>query len=353
VSRAVAILRASSDLGTALAHVTSAAGFVVTVDAIDKALTKRGHPAARSLVGTGGPPYASGPPSRPPVVVVDDEIPVTLDEPEDDTPPTLPGSSQPRVAIAPPAGWRVEEPDERILFVPDCHHPYVDRRAWGVMLQCARRFRPDRIVVLGDFLDCYAVSDHDKDPRRASQLDHEIQVGNEALDELDALGATHKHYVDGNHEARMARYLVRHAPALLDSIRLSDLLRLSERGWTHTPYLEYLRIGDLSVTHACENAGMNAHRQAAGLFMGSVVIGHTHRLAVDQFGSHGRSYTASMFGWLGETPKATYLSAARKARYWSHGFGVGWRVGDTVHTAPVPIVDYTAVIGGEVVMLAA
>lgn len=335
VAELAAVLGRSSSLGGGLAEASQVFGFDVNRTMADCALKRAGYGTAHSLVG------------RAPEVEVD--IPVDWDEPHpaDDEPATLPGS-QPV-----PVGWAFEAPLERILFIPDCHFPYVDRLAWALMLQCARRFRPHRIVVLGDFLDFYMVSDHDKDPRRVSQLADEVAEGNAALDELDALGADKRHFIAGNHEARLSRYLTTRAPALLDTVKLEELLHLGERGWTYTPFLESLRIGDLAATHACENAGMNAHRQAAGLFMGSVVIGHTHRIAVDQFGAHGRSHTASMFGWLGSAPEATYLSTARKARYWSLGFGLGWMAADgTVHTQAVPIVDYTAVVNGEVVRLA-
>lgn len=326
----IACLRGARSLEEAVAEAGQSLGVDLTRNAVDGILRRAGMGSPLQYLGTCE--------QEPTFRIVDD------DAPTDEYAPPLPRAP----------GWAVESPTERILFVPDCHHPYVDQKAWALMLHCARRFQPNRIVVLGDFLDCYMVSDHDKDPRRASQLDYEIEVANEALDQLDSLGAEHKHYIEGNHEARLGRYIMRHAPALLDTVKLTELLRLEERGWSYTPYLQSLRIGDLHATHCCENAGMNAHRQAAGLYMGSVVIGHTHRMGVDQFGARGKSYTASMFGWLGSDPEAGYLSQARKQRYWTLGFGVGWmRADGTVHTAPVPIVDYHAVMNGEVVRLAA
>lgn len=339
VAQVAESIRGCGSVETAMRKASAIVGVDLSTGALTKALVARGYQPVSVLAFPMQRPAPS--PLEIPVYVVDEE----------DSPPTQP-SIRPPPAPLQSLGWSAEQPRERILFVPDCHHPYVDRKAWALMLQCARRFRPTRIIVLGDFVDFYMVSDHDKDPRRASQLDAEIEAGNEALDELDALGAQHKDFVEGNHEARLGRYLMRHAPALLDTVKLPELLRLRERGWSHTPYLAHLRVGDLSVTHACENAGMNAHRQAAGLFLGSVVIGHTHRIAVDQFGAHGKSYTASMFGWLGSSPEASYLSTARKSRYWSLGFGLGWMRSDgTVHTQAVSIVDYAAVVGGEVIRL--
>lgn len=248
----------------------------------------------------------------------------------------------------------VSEGIERILIVPDCHHPYVDAGAWRLMLKCARLFKPDRIVVLGDFVDFYAVSDHDKDPRRATQIDAEVKAANEALDDLDALGAAHRHFCEGNHETRLHRYLTRHAPALLDTVDVPSLLRLHERGWTFTRYGQHHRVGDLWFTHAVNGAaGRQAHHRAGATFQRSVAIGHTHRIATTAFGNVlGDRYMASMFGWLGSAVEQSYSHDAAKASEWALGFGLGWKLPDgTVHTQAVPIVGYTAVVAGVVVTL--
>lgn len=243
---------------------------------------------------------------------------------------------------------------ERILIVPDCHHPYADPGAWRLMLKCARIFRPDRIVVLGDFVDFYAVSDHDKDPRRGSQLDAEVKVANEALDDLDAIGAAHRHFCEGNHENRLYRYLQRHAPALLDTCDVQSLLRLPERGWTFSRYGQHHRIGDLWFTHAVNGAaGRLAHHRAGATFQRSVVIGHTHRIATTAYGNVvGDRYMASMFGWLGSAVDASYCHDAEKAASWALGFGLGWKLASgAVHVQAVPIVQYEAMVCGVHVTL--
>ena len=314
-------------LGRHTTSVAAAAEMGITIAALKNGFSRAGRGALGAyLRPTRGPTFGGTAP------VVDD-IPVTVDEPLG-------------------AGWRVVEPVERILFIPDAHFPHVDRVAWGCMLQCARRFRPHRIVQLGDFLDCHTVSSHSRDPRHGTQLADEIASANEALDELDALGATHKHLVEGNHETRLSRYLKDKAPALLDSMQIEKLLRLEERGWTFSHFGQSFKVHDTYITHSVNGqAGESAHHRAGQRFQRSVVIGHTHRLAQKVFGNVvGDHYTATMLGWLGQAVDASYNHDAEKSAMWAHGFGVGYLMPDgTVQVVPVPIVRGRAVLNGEII----
>jgi hypothetical protein len=127
----------------------------------------------------------------------------------------------------------------RVLLIPDTHRPYHSRRAWQVMIKATVEvLKPDTIVVLGDFGDFYAASQHDKDPRRASRLKEELDDVSYGLDVLDAIpGVRRKVYCAGNHEWRQARYISKYAPCL-DGLVVSweDYLRISQRGWELIPY---------------------------------------------------------------------------------------------------------------------
>jgi len=303
-----------------------------------------------------GPPYPGMPTSSPEVVIVDDAPPETL--PSEDIPVFVDDETYvteaPTTPPPPPVGWTVEEPEERILFVPDVHVPFHDVVAWGVMMQVAKRLRPHRIVVLGDFLDFFQCSDHEKDPRRNTTVAADVAEAKVLLGELANLGADRLHFIEGNHEKRLRRYLMTRAPALLDSVDLPAMLGLREAGWTWTPYHEHLRIGDLHVTHDTGHAGATAAQRSSSDFMGSVVLGHTHRIGVHAFGNAlGQRFVSAMFGWLGSVPEADYLPLVKRMKDWSHGFGIGYRM-PSGHVAlhAVPIVDGAAVVDGAVVRMA-
>lgn len=242
---------------------------------------------------------------------------------------------------------------ERILFVPDCHFPYHDKNAWALMLKAARKFRPDTIVTLGDFVDFYAVSSHDKDPNRRRNLEWEVEQANGGLNDLDKLGAKRKYYVSGNHEDRLERYLMQKAPELFNMVRIPGLLKLAERGWKYVPYRRDVQVGKVYITHDTGTAGANAHQQSLATYQGNVVIGHTHRIGYAVVGNaRGKPHVGAMFGWLGDFDSVDYMHRVKAARDWAHGFGIGYlEPSGVIHLRPVPIVDKAVVIEGELVKL--
>lgn len=240
---------------------------------------------------------------------------------------------------------------ERILIVPDAHHPYHDRKAWGLMLKAGRVFRPDRVVCLGDLVDFYAVSFHPKDPNRKRNLEFEIQAGCKALDDMASLGASRLDYVLGNHEDRLNRYLTSNAPELYNLVRLEEAMGLERRGWKVTQYRDHLTVGKMHFTHETGDAGMYAHVRARAAFSANACIGHTHRMATHYAGNaHGTSHVGAMFGHLLDVSTVDYMHRIR-AHAWQLGFGLGYHERSTgvVHLVPVPIIEYRCLVEGRLI----
>jgi predicted phosphodiesterase len=238
----------------------------------------------------------------------------------------------------------------RLLFVPDVHRPYHDKRAWRLLLRAARAFRPHRIVVLGDFGDFYSISSHSKDPNRARLLDQELSSVAAGLTDLERIGAGERYFIAGNHEHRLERYLCDRAPELYNVVRLDALLELQARGWHYTAYRDHLKIGRLYVTHDTGTAGSAAHVRARSTFEASVVIGHTHRIGVHYAASaKGKSSVGAMFGWLGDAAKAApYAHRVNVRRDWHLGFGIGYMTSSgVVHLQACPIIDYSVMVEGR------
>ncbi len=238
---------------------------------------------------------------------------------------------------------------ERWLFIPDCHWPNADVKAWELMLKVARSFKPDGLCILGDFIDFDSMSSHDRDNLSAETMKSEVASADKALAQLDALGPTKKIFVEGNHCQRLRRYLAKNAPALDGMVSVQAALNLYERGWEWVPYRESIKIGKLHVTHDTGKAGKNAHRQSAAAFMGSTIIGHTHRMAYEVNGTFdGLPYLACMLGWLGSAKKAGHYTHEANAAEWAHGFGLGYmEPGGVVHVTPVPIVAGKCLVEGR------
>jgi hypothetical protein len=244
---------------------------------------------------------------------------------------------------------------ERILIVPDCHHRTptegVDRTAWHVLLAAGRRFKPHRIIVLGDFLDMFSTSQHRKDPNRNALLEIELATGNKALDELDALGAKHRHFLEGNHEENLRRYLMDRAPALFNVVDIPSLLRLDDRGWTWTPYRTHLKIGKAYYVHDTGSAGPLAHIRSRDAFSACVVQGHTHHAGVSYAGTaRGTAHVGIASGWLGKFADADYTHDIQRRRSWVHAFTLGYKQPNGVtHFQLVPIINGRALVEGVLV----
>lgn len=240
---------------------------------------------------------------------------------------------------------------EKWLFVPDTHRPFHDKLAWATLLAAGLVLKPDGICCLGDLADCWSVSFHSKSPNRKEDFEEEMDDVELGLIELGSLGAKKKHYVFGNHEHRLDRYLMDKAPALFNSIKLEKRLGLKQKGWGFTAYTDYFEIGKLHITHDDDNAGRTAHMKALDSFQDNVVIGHTHRTAlIIERNLKGRMHVAAMFGWLGDFSKVDYMHRA-KMKAWTHGFGIGYHDTKTgiVWLVPVPIINGTAMVEGKLV----
>jgi hypothetical protein len=352
LAAAVEELRACTSVGEAVPRIVARVGFALTKDALNSAF--RRHRLERPSDYLRRVSRAATP------VPVDDYEEA---EPEPDT------QRNPRTPVAPLASTepltadrtyvdREPEPPprassivERLLVIPDLHAPYHDRQAWRVVLEAGRELRPTRIIVLGDFADAWCVSDHDKSPRRANDLEVELEVVRECRADLDALGASTKHFIEGNHEVRLARYIATRAPALHRMLSIQEELGLAANGWTWTGYRDWLPVGDAFFTHDPDASGMNAHRVARNAFEATAVIGHTHRLSQEYSGNvRGETHAGISLGWLGSFELADYRHRAKKLREWTHAFGVGY-VDDRGHVTvhPIPIAGGRAVVEGRLV----
>lgn len=239
---------------------------------------------------------------------------------------------------------------EPILIVSDAHIPYHDARAFNLMLKVGKFLKPKHIYIIGDFIDFYAVSSHSKNPNRALKLVEELQAGEAELSKLDALGASHKVYLGGNHCDRLQRYLQDRAPELFNVVDVPKLLHLKQHGWEYIPYKRDTKLGKMHFTHDVGVAGRNSVFKCLDTYQHSIVTGHSHRLAyVVEGNATGEFKLSAQFGWLGDSKSIDYMQCARVLKDWALGFGVGYLDPSSgyVYMTPVPIVKYTCVVNGK------
>lgn len=220
----------------------------------------------------------------------------------------------------------------------------------ALMLKAAKDIKPTHLYIIGDYLDCYSVSSHSKDPGRRDTLGSEVDAGLEILDQLDALKAKHKTYIGGNHEDRLQRFLQDKAPELYEFVSIPEMLELKARGWQYVPYRSDAKLGKLYLTHDVGVAGRNAVFNCLDTYQHSVITGHTHRLAyIVEGNAVGEFKLSAQFGWLGDSRKVDYMQRAKVNKNWALGFGVGYLNPATgiCYMTPVPIVKNTCVVNGR------
>ena len=239
---------------------------------------------------------------------------------------------------------------QRVLICPDVHVPYHDSLAFRTFLEVARRWKPHCLVILGDFVDFYQVSQFPKDPARKTSFSGEIEAARVALAQIERLKINRVVYCEGNHETRLKRYIANAAPELDGLVDVKNLLDVRRRGWEWVPYGHYAKVGKLHFMHDAGHAGAQAPRQSVAAFGGCIIFGHTHRA-----GSHyestvnGDRHVGMTCGWLGDPEAIDYRHRARVLRENQHGFGVahveqstglGW-------CTFVPILNGRAVVDGK------
>lgn len=245
---------------------------------------------------------------------------------------------------------------ETIHVEPDTHVPFHDEKAWGLNLKVAEERQPTHYIKLGDWLDVYSLSRHQKDPgvaKKYGTIKDELEVGNAMLDVQDRIlrRTKNKVYIMGNHEARFDAYIANKAPELFGMTSIEEGLNLKKRGWKVVPYREAYSLGHITYTHDAGSHGGNAHLDAERVHCGNIVIGHTHRLGYAIVGNRkGKPHLAMMCGWLGDFKAANYIHQAVSNRWWSHGFAAGRMNPKTgvTYLSPVPMINYTACVDGVV-----
>lgn len=167
------------------------------------------------------------------------------------------------------------------LILNDFHFPFQDQTAVGLAGAFAERVKPCEIHVLGDLLDFPTLSlrfsNVPKD-RRAERASYELSLARSFLRAIRSSTRT-IHVHEGNHDARLRKYLNQKVPALDGLLAVPRLLGLEEIGAVWHEYGDLHRVGSLVLTHGDyvrrdSGASARAHYDRNGL---PTLHGHTHR----------------------------------------------------------------------------
>ena len=178
----------------------------------------------------------------------------------------------------------------KVLVHADIHFPFQDQKILDLIYLFADWWKPDTIIHGGDLMDFYRLSKFSKDPSPPDMLDREFEAARNHLKILLLL-AQEVHLIEGNHEARLNKYLNDCAPELKSLtqaatgevlLTVENILGLNEMGIEFIKMRgreAYKRYNDILVGHFNKVSKHSAYTAKAlvedkGI---SIIQHHTHR----------------------------------------------------------------------------
>lgn len=210
-----------------------------------------------------------------------------------------------------------------IMLVPDVHEPCSSADAKKVVVGFAQATKPRLIVQLGDLYDEYLLSRFGKEPEYVDRriIKDGKKRGYDFLVALRAAAREKVLFIPGNHEDRL-------------QARLGEVPFLS---WWVGPqrqpipegveWVEAKEVilrtarGPVYVTHGWRTRDMAGNAAQSMVRDRSVVVGHTHKLALAW---RTDRYFAMEAGWLGDPKKYAFAYKMGKEAGcfdWTQGFG--------------------------------
>lgn len=163
-----------------------------------------------------------------------------------------------------------------ILILPDVHLTTKLPEQYKLVKKYIKTEHFDEIILLGDFMDCSALSHWNENKRRlieGMRYSKELQVANTELRFL--LQHTKKlTWIEGNHEDWVNQYVDKH-PEMEGLLEITEQLQLKKQKIEWIPMNKLYKVGSMYFTHGMYTNKYHAakHLQVLGC---NICYGHTH-----------------------------------------------------------------------------
>lgn len=250
---------------------------------------------------------------------------------------------------------------EKHLFIGDLHIPDYNVKSLELLFAFIPNLAPDKIHILGDFVNFTKVSKYDADPYYHTSLKDEIDEARKILERLvkTARKANRKAeitWLEGNHELRLIKFLGRHAEQLAELdieeervLSIPHLFGLRKLGvkWIPTGRV-VMEGGDTIIEHgdtARKYAGYTARamQEKRG---SNGISGHCHRMAF-----YTRNVMGKIFWWIENGCLCNLKPTPAYVLYpdWIQGISVGYysKKTRTMYPVLIPILSNSFVFNGK------
>jgi UDP-2,3-diacylglucosamine pyrophosphatase LpxH len=222
----------------------------------------------------------------------------------------------------------------KAIVIGDVHIPYHDVAVTNLVYDFMEDMRPDLIIIIGDYADCYEISKFAKDKTRGVSFSDEARIVRANLQYIRKVCPNAKIvYVCGNHEHRLHRFLMNQAPELegLPGVELDipgvfgfkDLKiewvpcnaeRFHDTYWQFEDY--EILFGHFA--RVCKHSGYTAKNLIDDYGI-SLIQGHVHSM-----GFHERSHERGYVGGWENGCLCDLNPMYMKQKNWMHGFHIVW-----------------------------
>jgi predicted MPP superfamily phosphohydrolase len=204
-----------------------------------------------------------------------------------------------------------------LVALPDVHGLHYDSKTWPPLLKFLRDYKPDKIVLVGDFVNIDMLSRHTSGkPGTWDSLVEEYKLCNGLLDQLQKVADVE--YIFGNHED-WGRQYTQIFPYLKGQVEPEICLKLKERGIKWYPYDGTpIQYGPIWMMHG-EYFTDNHSKKTLLRYLRHTFYGHGHDIQSYSLEQFDETLVAQSIGCL-----CKYFQSYNKARpsAWQQGFGI-------------------------------
>lgn len=241
--------------------------------------------------------------------------------------------------------------DCRALFVSDIHLPLHDKRDLTLWLSVLKRWKPDKVFLLGDIDDASETSRWVSDTVNEKPMKESLKAVNDFLDDVRKIAPNSEIvFADGNHGwTRHKIYLEKNAKALVDLVTPNVLYNIEKNGIEWKTYqdppfqlfdgIEFYGHHGIAIS---KNAAESVKKDIED-FDVSLIRGHSHRQGVYKKTTMRSELEGYEIGHLCDTKSMTYT----QHHNWQSGFATGIVDNKNVHIQLIPIKDHECYVDGK------
>lgn len=235
----------------------------------------------------------------------------------------------------------------KVACINDLHIPYHDDRVIKLVFDCIVDNQPNQLVLNGDVLDCYHMSDFIKDPSNNKYMQHECDTFYSLFSYLRKyIPNTKIIYVLGNHEDRVERQINKNPQFFgIQNISIPELLRCKDLDIQ--VYKKKYVLKDFLFIHGNKSSSRSSYTAKAEFEdhkCRNGISAHTHRL-----GSYHQTYDQEVTSWYENgclcTLNPDYI---KDVVNWQHGFSFIDFYKNTNQVTQILIKDYKFTYNGVI-----